>query len=471
MKVNPNWNYRPYRPLNHMDAAVKPYICRLSPFKTGAEVQLFDNGCPEATHIVKVRPRGTLEPWRCLQTDSEQCIIEGLIPWMDYEIIAERADDPTQCSELRLFRTGDYPGRVVSYLHPEDPIYSFSGSTLCNPCIVKMPSGTLVTCADIFESQMPQNLEIIYRSHDYGKTWEYVTELFPCMWGTIFLHHGVLYMLATSTENGDILIGASHDEGSTWTRPVMLFPGSGMWKCAGWQRQPMPILEYQGKLMTSIEYGCWSEPDLFGIHTLWADADADLLDPMSWNMSAGTHYDKSWPNSPKGGNPALLEGNLYVDRRGKVINLLRMQINNSFPAYGYACYLELDMDDLDAAPKFNSIREMPTGANTKTYVQYDAVSDKYWAIGNLVTDPSKPAMRNVVALLASDDGYDWRTVKVLCDYSEFNHLKVGMQYHHFIIDGANILWLSRTAFNQARNFHDSNCQTFHPILNFRELDK
>lgn len=471
MKVNPNWNYRPYRPMNRMDAAFKPYICRLAPFRTGTEVQLLDNGCPEAKHIVKVRPKGTPEAWQCLEMDGEQGVVEGLIPWMDYEIMAERADDPTQCSELRLFRTGDYPGRVVSYLHPKDPIYSFSGSTLCNPCIVKTPSGTLLTCADVFEAQAPQNLEIIYRSHDNGKTWEYVTELFPCIWGTLFLHRGVLYMLATSTENGDLLIGASFDEGTTWIRPVMLFPGSGMWKRAGWQRQPMPILEYQGKLMTSIEYGCWQEPDLFGIHTLWIDADADLLDPLRWNVSAGTHYDKRWPHSPQGGNPALLEGNLYVDRRGKVINLLRMQISSSSPSYGYACYLELDMENLDAAPKFHSIREMPTGANTKTYVQYDAVSDKYWAIGNLVTDPKKPTMRNVVALLASDDGYSWRIVKVLYDYSALSHEEVGMQYHHFLIDGDSILWLSRTAFNQARNFHDSNCQTFHLIEHFRDLDR
>ena len=471
MKANPHWSYRPYRPLNHMDAAFKPYICRLAPFKTGTEVQLLDNGSPDCRHVVKVRPKGTLEPWQQIAVEGKTCVVDGLTPWMDYEIIAEREDDPAQHSEPRLFRTGEYPGRMVNYLHPKDSIYSFSGSTLCNPCIVKAPSGALISCMDIYENQAPQNLELICRSRDRGETWEYVADLFPCMWGTLFFHRGVLYMLATSTENGDLLIGASYDEGETWTRPVMLFPGSGMWKRAGWQRQPMPMLEYQGKLMTSIEYGCWSEPDIFGIHTLWIDCDADLLDPQSWNMSKGTHYDKFWPNSPKGGNPALLEGNLYVDRRGKVVNLLRMQINNSDPAYGYACYLELDMEDLDAAPQFNSIRKMPTGANTKTYVLYDKISDKYWAIGNLVTDPEKPAMRNVVALLASDDGYDWRIAKVLYDLSAYSHEEVGMQYHQFIIDGDDILWVSRTAFNQARSFHDSNCQTFHPILNFRDLDK
>lgn len=470
MKPNPNWSYRPYAPLNHLTDAQNPYICRLAPFRTGTEVQLFDNSCPEAKHILKVRPMGTLEDWRVYSVDGSTITINGLTAWMDYEIIAERADDPAAHSALRFFRTGDYPGRVVNYLHPKDNLYAFAGKTLCNPCIVKMPSGTLVTCMDVFAGGAPQNLEIICRSHDRGKTWEYVTDLFPCMWGTIFLHRGVLYMLATTTENGDLLIGASYDEGATWTKPVMIFPGSGSWQRAGWQRQPMPFIEYQGKLMTSIEYGCWQEGDLFGIHTLYIDVDADLLNAQNWNISAGTHYDKAWPNSPKGGNPALLEGNLYVDRRGKVVNLLRMQINSCSPSFGYACYLELDENDLDAAPKFNSIREMPTGANTKTYVSYDPVSDKYWAIGNLVTDPNFPSMRNVVALLVSDDGYDWRIVKTLADYSKLNPAEVGMQYHQFIFDGDDILWLSRTAFNQARNYHDSNCQTFHIIENFRALD-
>jgi len=471
MKVNPHWNYRPYRPFDRQAEAENPFICRLAPFMTGVEVQVMDNGCPQASHTLKVRPRGTDEPWQNTDMHGESCTIDGLSPYTEYELIAVRTDDEAAQSGMRLFRTGEYPGRVVSYLHPEDQVYRFSGSALCNPCIVKLPSGRLITCADVFEGEAPQNLEVLYRSEDGGKTWAHINDLFPCTWGTLFLHRGVLYMLATSTENGDILIGASYDEGDTWTQPTRLFPGSGTWRYAGWQRQPMPMLEYQGKLMTSIEYGSWLQGGQYAIHTLWTEAEADLLDAQSWNMSAGTNFDKAWPGAPRGGTPALLEGNLFVDREGKVLNLLRMEIKNCSPAYGYACFLQLDMDDLDAAPAFHSIREMPSGSNTKTYVQYDAVSDKYWAIGNLIKDPTKPNARNAVGLLASDDGLNWRTVKELFDFSHLDAGRVGMQYHHFIIDGENILWLSRTAFNMARNYHDANCQTFHVIENFRMMDK
>lgn len=151
-------------------------------------------------------------------------------------------------------------------------------------------------------------------------------------------------------------------------------------------------------------------------------------------------------------------------------NLLRMQIGACSPSYGRACILGVDMNDLDAAPRFEQVIDMPTGSNSKTYVQYDPGSKKYWAIGNLVTNPATPTMRTVVGLCASDDGLSWRTAKVLFDYSELNPAEVGMQYQTFIIAGDDILWLSRTSFNQAGNYHDANCQTFHVIQNFRSLD-
>ena len=45
----------------------------------------------------------------------------------------------------------------------------------------------------------------------------------------------------------------------------------------------------------------------------------------------------------------------------------------------------------------------------------------------------------------------------------------GFQYADFIIDGNDILLLSRTAFSHAHSFHDSNFITFHRIKNFREM--
>jgi len=57
----------------------------------------------------------------------------------------------------------------------------------------------------------------------------------------------------------------------------------------------------------------------------------------------------------------------------------------------------------------------------------------------------------------------------LLDYRHTNPREVGFQYVSFLIDGDDILYLCRTAMNQARNFHDANYITFHRIERFREL--
>ena len=46
---------------------------------------------------------------------------------------------------------------------------------------------------------------------------------------------------------------------------------------------------------------------------------------------------------------------------------------------------------------------------------------------------------------------------------------VGFQYIDFMFDGDDLIYLSRTAMNQAHNFHDANYQTFHRVKNFRSL--
>lgn len=469
MRGTTKWHHRPYQPLHRQKIAKNPYICRLAPSACGVEVQILDNGAPDAAHILKLRRMGTAEDWRSVPLNGDRTAIGGLAPWTDYEILAERADGSAS-SALRFFRTGEYPGRMVNYLHPKDAQYAFSGRALCTPCIVRLPSGTLLASMDVFASQAPQNLELIFRSRDDGFSWEYVTDLFPCTWGLLFVHRGKLYMMAASTEHGDLMISTSADEGETWADPVRIFHGSSSAQAAGWQRQTTPVIEHGGRLLMSLDYGGWQPLGGYGIHTLSIGADADLMNAENWNVSAGTFFDPEWPGAPKGGKPALLEGNLFIAPDGSVKNLLRMQIGASSPSHGLACILGVDMNDPDAAPQFERIIEMPTGSNSKTHVLFDPISRKYWAIGNLITHPNTPAMRTVVGLCVSDDGLVWRTAKVLCDYSRLNPAEVGMQYLHFIIDGDDILWLSRTAFNQAANFHDANCQTFHIIENFRSLD-
>ena len=63
----------------------------------------------------------------------------------------------------------------------------------------------------------------------------------------------------------------------------------------------------------------------------------------------------------------------------------------------------------------------------------------------------------------------WDLVCDLLDYSHCDPDKVGFQYVDFEMEGDDILWLCRTALNDAHNFHDANYSTFHRIQNFRTL--
>ena len=37
------------------------------------------------------------------------------------------------------------------------------------------------------------------------------------------------------------------------------------------------------------------------------------------------------------------------------------------------------------------------------------------------------------------------------------------------VEGNDIIWLCRTAFNDAHNYHDANYSTFHKLKNFRQI--
>ena len=78
---------------------------------------------------------------------------------------------------------------------------------------------------DVFKGGEAQDLTLIFRSDDDGKTWKYRSELFPCFWGKMFIHRGELYMLGCSTEYGDMLIGKSSDGGVTFGMPTVLLRG------------------------------------------------------------------------------------------------------------------------------------------------------------------------------------------------------------------------------------------------------
>lgn len=466
MKGISGWGYRPYRPADRQAEAALPFICRLAPGEDAIEVEWLDLGS-DGPHALLWRRRDAVA-WQRMAADAHTLRLEGLDMDTDYALRVVRVGDEAAASAERLARTGRVVGTVVNYLHPEDMLYAFSGRSLCSPSLVRLPSGALLASMDLYAPARPQNLTLIFRSDDGGATWRYVTDLFPCYWATLFVHRGRLYAQSCSTEYGDILIGCSDDEGQTWSKPAMLFPGSASREAAGWQRTPMPLLYASGRLCVSVDYGAWTTGG-HAVGVLSIDEDADLMVSENWHVGGLIAYDPAWPGAPVGESTGILEASLVLDPAGRLVNIARLGTMKCMPNHGVAVQLLCDADDPDGPIRFDRFVALPSGSNSKTHIVQDAATGAYLAIGNLCVDPATPGQRNVLALQASEDLIDWRVVDILLDCREEDPAQVGFQYIYFIIDGDDILYLSRTAMNGARNYHDANYQTFHRISGFRAL--
>lgn len=475
MKGNSHWNYRPYMPIDRHIRLNAPCITRMAPAADSCELSWMNLGDSSKTCILHCRQRGSSKPAVSFEVCDSNITIENLYPHTEYEVYIDYADDPAFRSDLRLFRTSGIEGTVVNYLHPLDSAYAFSGSYLCSPSIARTPSGRLLTSMDVYGMRTPQNLSFIYYSDDNGKNWDYLTSLFPCFWGKLFVHHNRIYMLALTGEYGNLVIGYSEDDGLTWSNTVTLFPGSGIRSEKGMHQAPTPVILDGGRLWTAVDYGTW---DLGGHASaiLSADASKDLMDAENWVCSEFVPFDPEWPGAVEGSLWGCLEGNAVAGPDGAIYNILRYQIsdvrnkpkNPGSPTNGKALLLKLDRSNPEHPLSFYKFIDF-NGGMSKFHVLYDEISHKYISLVNRVLDDSTPAQRNVLALTVSDDLEHWTIVKNILDYSDESPNEVAYQYVSFLFDGDDILFVSRTAYNHAFNYHNTNYITFHRIDNFRSL--
>ncbi|TNJ63359.1 exo-alpha-sialidase [Paenibacillus hemerocallicola] len=383
-------------------------------------------------------------------------------------ITQDGSNDPV-VGPVRLFRCGHVPGTIVNYIHPEDRTYDFSGRSTASPSIVKLPDGRLVVSHDVFWMEAGQNLSMIFSSDDNGRAWRFINYLSPCFWGKLFVHCERLYMLGTSTEYGDLLIGCSEDGGNTWSAPTILMKG-GTRETGGPHKAPMPVIVHRNRIWTSIDYGAWKS----GGHRtgmLSAPIEADLLDSASWTVTPFLPYDPQWPGAISGGSlPNLLEGNAVVAPDGRLAVIPRYQTIGGLPSHGRTIVLYADAEHPDAPLVFGKTIDFH-GNMSKFTVQFDERSQKYWSLVSRVTG-ANAGQRNVLALVRSSDMEHWEVVRDVLNYEDNgwpeNDKQVGFQYADWIADGDDLLFVSRTALNGAHNFHDANYITFHRVPSFRD---
>ena len=320
---------------------------------------------------------------------------------------------------------------------------------------------------DVFAGGYPQNLTLIFRSDDDGKTWHYLSELMPCFWGKLFVHKGELYMLSVSTEYGDLLIGKSIDGGKTFSAPITLIRGAnGKQGYPGIHKNPQNIFYHNGRIYETLEWGTWgltSEKDYYhAAMVMSCDENADLLDPENWHFTPPVKYDPNWQGVAADGIHGTIEGTICTLPDGKLYNIMRYQTQKEKKILAYRI-----PDDPDAPIEYSHAINFD-GNLSKFMIKKDDVSGKYFSIISRRIDEPATA-RNLLSLVCSDDAEHWETVCDLIDKRYDDPQMVGFQYIDFEIEGDDIIYLSRTSMNCARNYHDANYSTFHRIESFRSL--
>jgi hypothetical protein len=380
----------------------------------------------------------------------------------------------------------------ISELRYQDPR---TKTYLGSPSITRLPTeqngerGALVASHDYFGKGCPHNLEdeecltSIYRSEDNGLTWQNITHVVGAFWSTLFVHRDTLYLLGTSAQHGHIVIRRSDDGGYTWTYPVdedsgLLFRGGPGLVPPNYHCAPMPVLLHNGRLYRAFEDDVRQKYNReFSSLVVSVAEDADLLKSSNWTMSNKLGFDHS--KGPQYTEQSCwIEGNVVADREGQLWNVLRFNSKyETGPLINHAAFLKIEDDGATQTLDYETgFRYFPGGA-TKFTVRWDPVSSCYWTLVNYQQSEPLKLNRNRLSVYTSPDLSEWTCRKVLLDGNlegtpEEEAKNTGFQYVDWIFDPAEentLLYLARTAYDGAHNFHDSNRITFSRIRDFRNL--
>lgn len=354
------------------------------------------------------------------------------------------------------------PGAVV--VHSPASTGQYIGS----PSLALLPDGVYVASHDFFGPATSADTVKIYRSADRGVTWQECATIQGGFWSGLFVHQGFLYLLGTNRENGDLVIRRSTDGGYHWTTPQDSHTGL-LRTDQACHTAPVPIVEYNGCLWRGIE--CRPKGHIEGknFHSLVMSAPvhSNLLEAANWKYTNALPHAQLEDENLSG----WLEGNAVVTPQG-IVNVLRVQVA-TVPEKVALISINVDGSVAKFHPHTDLV-DFPGGAKKFT-IRYDAQSKLYWALSNYVPKEFQGGViertRNTLALICSSDlRRHWRVVRIILQHPDVRH--VGFQYADWLIEGDDMLFVSRTAFpdemGNASNPHNANFLTFHRVKNFRD---
>lgn len=358
---------------------------------------------------------------------------------------------------------------------------------LGSPSIVRLPDGSLVATHDYFGKGSPKDFEgretltSVYRSDDNGQSWACVTHITRAFWSSLFVHRGDLYLFGTTGDFGHIVIRRSGDGGCTWTNALdeesgLLFRGGPGMEPPNYHCAPVPVVQIGDRLYRAFEdLDPALRPSGFRSFVISCNADADLLKASNWTMSNKLVYDQEidpaeWGTNNKGG-VGWIEGNIVEGPDGQIYNMLRIcsepVTDNCAMVRVYDEGRRVEFD-----PEADFVW-LPGGTHKFT-IRRDAATGLYWTISNKGEDPMRHVLRETLSLFVSIDLRQWHFAATLMQddlgYSlQESKKRTGFQYVDFQIDGDDIVYVVRTAYDGANSFHDSNRIVFSAIRQFRNL--
>ena len=360
------------------------------------------------------------------------------------------------------------PGVVVDYLPASTR--TFIGS----PSIAILPNGDYVASHDFFgpaTTEHQQALTAIFRSSDKGKSWKKVADINGQFWSNLFVHQNSLYLMGCWKHHGNIILRRSLDNGNTWSEPTD--SSHGLLREGEYHTAPMPMVVYKGRLCRAFENAkstttAWGKR--YSAMVLSAPLDANLLAASSWSATNCLPYDSTYLEGKFGG---WLEGNAVVTPEGKLIDFLRVETSEKGRDMAAIVNISEDVTTASFDPGTGFL-DFAGGAR-KFAIRYDETSKRYWTITNLIKKDfasfSAGRIRNTLVLQSTADLRNWTIHKVLLHHPDV--LKHGFQYVDWQFEGKNIIFLSRTAYDDdfggADNFHNANYLTFHRSKNFRHF--
>ncbi len=350
---------------------------------------------------------------------------------------------------------------------------------LGSPAIHILTNREYIVSYDLFGNGAPKNAHGMYDtsvlawSTNAGSSWQAHTRDTGFFWSSFFALSNTLYRMGASARFEHIAIASSSDGGRSWSGPVTLVSGGSGTTAPNYTCGPVPVAFANGRVyraMENMEPLVWAQ----GMRALVMSAplNSDLLDPASWTKSNELPFDPDWLDGVGGihtpSQYGYLEGNVVVAPDGSVKDILA---SNRRSSYDKAVMLDVSPDGTTVS--FDRYIDLP-GGGSKFTIRRDPVTGLYLTMGTRITDRDYVDQRNVLSLSASKNLVDWILIKDLVTDNqpiswEVSVAKTGFQYADWQFEGADIIYLVRTAYFGADNYHDSNRITFHRLDNYVAL--